>query len=314
MARLKLSGLDLVSIRLAVVALQRGSLTSAAADSHLALSAASRRVRELEATLGTKLFERHARGVTPTAAGVAFVRHGLAMLQSVDQLADELADLQLGLSRHVRLAASTAAINEFLPPLLARYAETHPHVRVDLEEAVSEQVVAALRSGRTDIGIYVEGPEAGDLPARPFGHDELVVVLPARHPRARTRKPAAFVDLLDQDWIGLNTGAAVLQRQQQAAVAAGRSLRMRVQVRSFDAACRMVAANLGLAVLPKVATQPIVRAMRLATLELSDAWARRRILLSVRPGCADDTVAGLADFLARPEPSQDAKARRRKRQ
>ena len=99
---------------------QTGSLTGAAREAHLALAAASRRIRELEESLGSPLFERHARGLLPTAAGRVFVKHGLALLQSLEQMDAELADLRQGIARHIRLCASTAAINQFLPPLLAR--------------------------------------------------------------------------------------------------------------------------------------------------------------------------------------------------
>ena len=314
MTRLNLNGLDLRTIRLAVTALQRGSLTHAAQESHLALAAASRRIRELESALGVRLFDRHSRGLSPTAAGSAFLGHGLAILQSLDELSDEIADLRLGVSRHVRLAAGTAATNEFLPAILARYAQVAPHVRVELEEQVSEQVVAAVRNGRADIGIFVESPLTDDLSSELFREDELVLVLAGSHPHAASRNPIAFPELLDQDWIGLNTGAAVLQQQQQAAAAAGRSLRLRIQVRSFDAACRMVAANLGIAILPRLATQPLVKAMGLVTRPLADAWARRRLMLAVRPGCTDATVWDLATFLLHREPSQNAKTARRKRQ
>ena len=152
-----LARFDLVSIRLAVACAQTGSLTAAARDSHLALAAASRRIRELEGALGDALFERHARGLLPTPAGRVFVKHGLTLLQTMEQLGTELADLRLGLSRHIRLCASSAAIAQFLPPLLARYAQLHPQVRVELEEQVSQAVVSALREGRTDVAVFVEG-------------------------------------------------------------------------------------------------------------------------------------------------------------
>ena len=70
-----LAKFDLVSIRLAVYCAQTGSLTAAARDSHLALAAASRRIRELESALGDTLFKRHARGLVATAAGRVFVKH-----------------------------------------------------------------------------------------------------------------------------------------------------------------------------------------------------------------------------------------------
>lgn len=123
-----LARFDLVSIRLAVACAQTGSLTAAAREAHLALAATSRRIRELENALGDTLFERHAKGLTPTAAGRVFVKHGLTLLQTMERLGGELADLRHGIAHHIRLAASSAAINQFLPPLLARYAALQPQL------------------------------------------------------------------------------------------------------------------------------------------------------------------------------------------
>ncbi|MBX3586277.1 MAG: LysR family transcriptional regulator [Ramlibacter sp.] len=301
-----LARFDLVSIRLAVACAQGGSLTAAARGSHLALAAASRRIQELEQALGSPLFERHARGLTPTAAGRVFVRHGLALLQTVEQLSGELADLRQGLSRHIRLCASTAAINQFLPPLLARYQQLQPQVRVDLEEQVSGAVVATLREGGADLGVFVEGPDTTGLDTHDFRTDELVLVLPAGH-RLAGRTPLAFVDALDEEWISLNAGAALLQKQQQAALAARKVFRLRMQVRSFDAVGHMVASGLGIALLPRAASLPIVRAMKLGWRPLADDWAQRRLLMATAAGRDDPAVAALRDFLA--PPSQKAKPR-----
>ncbi|MGH6637631.1 MAG: LysR family transcriptional regulator [Polaromonas sp.] len=306
-----LARFDLVSIRLAVACAQSGSLTAAAREAHLALAAASRRIRELEDALGDTLFERHARGLLPTAAGRVFVKHGLTLLQTMEQLGGELADLRRGIARHVRLCASSAAISQFLPPLLARYGQLHPQVHVDLEEQVSEAVVTALREGRADVAVFVEGPDTSGLDTRLFRNDELVLVLPAQHRLAGLKTPLAFADALDEEWISLTAGAAMLQKQQQAALAANKPLKLRMQVRSFDAVCHMVASGLGIAVLPKGASLPIVKAMKLSWRPLADPWARRRLLLATSAGQPDAGIASLADFLV-VEASQNAKAQGRK--
>ena len=160
---MNLARFDLVSIRLAVACVQTGSLTAAARSAHLALAAASRRIRELESALGEVLFERHPRGLHPTAAGRVFVKHGLTLLQTMEQLHGELTDLRRGTARHIRLCASSAAISQFLPPLLARYGQQHPQVHLDLEEQVSQAVVSALREGRADVAVFVEGPDTAGL-------------------------------------------------------------------------------------------------------------------------------------------------------
>ena len=301
-----LARFDFVSIRLAVACARTGSLTEAARDCHLVLPTASRRLRDLEVALGAQLFERHSRGLTPTALGRAFMKRGMAILQELDQLVIELADARQGVVRHVRVCAGTAAITQFLPPVLAEYASLRPEVQVELEEQVSQQVVASVREGRADLGVFVAGPDLRGLEVRDFRSDELVLILPAGH-RLAGRTPLPFADTLDEHWISLNAGAAMLQAQQQAAMAAGRTLKLRMQVRSFDAVGHMVASGLGIAALPKGAALPMLRAMKLQWRPLSDAWARRQLQVVVRPD-ADATVVALRDFLV--STSQNAKAGR----
>ncbi|PIT78190.1 LysR family transcriptional regulator [Limnohabitans sp. G3-2] len=299
-----LARFDFVSIRLAVLCAQTGSLTTAARECNLVLPAASRRLKELEAATGCQLFVRHSRGLDITSAGRVFMRRGLALLQEMDGLVSELADLRHGIARHVRLFAGTAAINQFLPPLMAEYTHLHPEVHIDLEEQVSEHVVQALREGRADMGVFVEGPDTEGLDVKDFRQDELVLILPRHHPLVG-KSPLAFADALDESWVSLNPGAALLQQQQSAAMAAGRTLKLRMQVRSFDAVGHMVASGLGIALLPKAAALPIVRAMQLSWRPLKDEWAQRRLKVGIRKE-ADSLVVNFRDFLHLP--SQNAKA------
>ncbi|OWT63649.1 LysR family transcriptional regulator [Candidimonas nitroreducens] len=298
-----LARFDFVSIHLAVACAQTGSLTSAARDRNLSLPAASRRIRDLENALGDALFERHSRGLAPTAVGRVFLQHSLNMLQEMESLASEIADLRQGIARHILLCSSTAAINQFLSPLLARHAETCPQIQVEVEEQLSELVVASLRDGRADIGVFVEGPDIYGLEVRDFRKDELVLVLPAGH-RLAGRTPISFADTLDEQWISLNAGAAMLQKQQQAALAAGRTFKLRMQVRSFDAVGNLVASRLGIAALPKGTAVPLARALRLTWRPLADGWAQRQLKVAIRPG-PDTAVVALRNFLC--APSRNAK-------
>lgn len=303
-----LARFDLISIRLVVDSVHHGSLSAAARGSHLALAAASRRVRELEDAIGEPLFERHGRGLRPTPAGQVFARHGLALLQSLDQLAGELADLRQGVARHIRLCANSAAISEFLPPLLAEHARRERQVRIELEEQLSSGVVLALREGRADVGVFAEGPPSEGLSCRLFRRDELVLVLPAGH-RLAGRTPLPLADALDEDWITLGDGAALLLRLQQSALAQGRPLRIRMQVRSFDAVCHLVAVGMGIAVLPRQSVRALAGPMKLSLRTLADGWGERSLLVATRAGTVEPAVQQLVDFLA--EGSQNANARRR---
>jgi DNA-binding transcriptional LysR family regulator len=126
---------------------------------------------------------------------------------------------------------------------------------------------------------------------------------------ARSRKPLPIAEALDQDWIGLNAGAASMQQLQQSALTAGKPLKLRMQVRSFDAVCHLVASGLGIALLPKAATAPLLQAMQLVSRPLAEPWARRRLMVATGIGVrADDpAIQGLLAFLR--EPSQNTKAK-----
>jgi len=301
-----LARFDLVSIRLVVWCAQTGSLTKAALDANLAIAAASRRLRDLEDTLGLRLFERSARGLVVTPSGRVFVKHAVVVLQTMVTMSSELADLQRGVAAHLRLCASTAAIDQFLPDLLAAHAQAYPSVYIELEEQVSSGAVAALRKGQADVGVFVEGPDTRDLDTRLFRRDELVLVMPAGHRLATERMPLPFVDALDEHWITLTEGASVLRQQQVAALACQRPFKLRMQVRSFDAVCHLVKSGLGVALLPKRAVMPILHAIKLAWRPLQDEWAHRRLLVAMMAGNTDANVRTFVDFLA--DPSQNANA------
>jgi DNA-binding transcriptional LysR family regulator len=304
MSSYNLSRFDFISIKLAVICAQKGSLTAAARDCNLVLPAASRRIQDLEKTIGNALFHRHSRGLVPTETGRAFVKHGLELLQCLDELVQDIDGIKAGVARHVRLTSSTAAINQFLPSLLAEYAVRHPEIHVALDEQVSDLVVGSLREGRFDLGAYVEGPFDEDLDTRDFRKDVLVLILPQGH-KLIGKAPIQFADTLDENWISLNAGAALLMRQQQTALEAGRPFKLRMQVRSFDAVAHMVASGLGIAVLPKAAALPIIKAMKLSWRPLSDDWAQRQLKIAMRRD-GDSAVRAFRDFLC--EPSRNAKA------
>lgn len=296
--KLNLSRFDFVSIRLAVLCAQTENLTTAARACHLVLPAASRRIRELELSIGSQLFERHSRGLKVTPAGRVFMRRGLSLLQEMDATLKELIDLQQGVVRHIQLFAGSAAISQFLPPLIAKYSTSHPELQIDLEEQASEQVILALRDGRADLGVFVEGTNSEGLDVESFRTDELVLIFPQGH-ALTGKKPIAFVDTLDEQWISLNPGAAMLQQQLSAASGLGKRLKLRMQVNSFDAVSHMVSSGLGIALLPKASALPILRSMHLGWRPLQDAWAKRRLMVGIRKD-ADAEVKAFKDFLKLP--------------
>jgi DNA-binding transcriptional LysR family regulator len=278
---MNLHRLDLVSLSLFNLVARTGSISKGAELAHLAVGAASKRISELEDAVGAALLERHSRGVTLTLAGHALHRHAQRILADVDQLAAELSDHARGLVGVVRLWANTSAITQFLPADLAGFVERHPGIRIELHEHDSRDVVAALLDGRADIGLFAERTPAPGLQTIAYRSDRLVLVVPAAHPLA-ARERIAFADATDFDFVSLSQGTSLAQRLALETQRLGRELRIRIHVRSFDAMCQMVAAGLGIAVLPDAAVQPHLRSMGLRRIELTDAWVERELLIGVR--------------------------------
>jgi DNA-binding transcriptional LysR family regulator len=278
---MNLHRLDLVSLSLFANVVRSGSISKGAAMAHLAIGAASKRITDLEAAVGAELFERHSRGVTPTAAGQALARHAQRILSDVNLLAAELADHASGIVGVVRLWANTSAITQFLPRDIAAFAQATPGVRIELEELNSNEVVLAVLEGRADIGIFADRTPALGLHLMNYREDRLVLVVPAGHPLAG-RRAMHFEEALEYDFVSLSQGTSLARRLQAETEALGRRLKLRIHVRSFDAMCQMVAAGLGVAVLPADAVHALVRSLNLRQVPLKDAWARRQLLIGVR--------------------------------
>jgi len=283
--------LDLVSLKLFSLIARAGSISKGSALANLAVGAASKRISDLEAAVGAELFERHSRGVKLTAAGGALQRHAQRILSDVDHLAADLSDHARGVVGVVRLWANTSAVTQFLPAEISRFLMANPGIRIELEERNSSEIVVAVLDGRADIGIFADRVPALGLQVVAYRRDRLVLVTPKSHPLA-TRKCIKFIEAADYDFVSLSPGTSIAQRLQTEAEAMGKRLRLRIQVRSFDAMCQMVATGLGVAVLPLEAVQPHLRSMGLRKVDIEDDFASRALLLGAR------------DFSALPRPAR----------
>ncbi|MEF9415081.1 LysR substrate-binding domain-containing protein [Ralstonia sp. SM1864_UCD524_TZ4] len=272
---------DLTDLRLFLHTAESGSITAGAERAHLTLASASARIRGMEAALGVPLLTRNRRGVETTAAGRTLVHHARVVLQQMERMRGELGEYARGLKGHVRLLSNTAAMTEFLPETLSAFLAQHPEVDIDLEELVSHEIVEAVAQGRADIGIVNDAVDLSGLETFPFRHDRLVLVTARDHPLA-ARREIAFVDALQEDFVGLTGDNALQAYLAGHAARAGHRLKYRVRLRSFDAVCRMVERNVGVGVIPEHAAIRLQRSMGIRRVCLTDAWATRLLRICVR--------------------------------
>ena len=290
---------DLTDLRLFLHVVEAGSITHGAERMNLAIAAASTRIRHMEVSLGTPLLSRERQGVRPTEAGRTLLHHARMLLQQADRMRGDLAEYADGLRGQVRLMSNTNALTEFLPEPLSAFLASHPQINNDLEERLSDEVVAAVADGSADVGIVAGTVEVAGLEVLPFRVDRFLLVVATNHPLSAVEQ-IAFAKVLDFDFVGLDRASALQRFLSEKAERIGRRLRLRVQLRSFDAVCRLVECDVGIGVVPATTAERHAKTMSIRRIELIDEWAVRKLTICVRrqadlPAYARELVRHLAE-------------------
>lgn len=273
---------DFTSLRIFLAVYSAGNIARAAEREHIAASAISKRIQDLETDAGAPLFHRHARGVTATAAGEALARHAHRLIDALNSMAAELSGFSEGARGDVRIHAHSSAVVQYLPQAIASFARAYPEVRVVLREEISPNVITSIQDGTADIGIFADN--MGALPGLtliPYRRDRLAVLLPRDHPMADMAE-VGFSAICDGDFISPEAGSSLRILLTAAARDIGFTLRLRIEVKTFEAAIQMAEAGLGIAVLPLGIALRSARGTNLAPVRLSDSWAHRSLVLCVR--------------------------------
>jgi DNA-binding transcriptional LysR family regulator len=291
--------LDLTSLRHFVAVCETGSITRAAEQEHIVTSAISKRLAQLEETLGVTLFERSRRGVAPTPAGETLLEHARAILGTTWRIVQDMEAYGAGVRGKVHLLGTVSAIAESLPDDVAAFMKlpAHREIQVDIQEAVSREIVRRIAEGSASVGVLWDATDLQGLHSSPYRMDNLAVVAHADHPLSGRRR-CSFEDTLDYEHVGLEATSAVNVMLARAAAIAGKRMRYRVLVSNFEASLRVVRANLGLSIIPRELALPHSDAFGLKVIELTNPWARRRFVICRRPGePLPKAAALLVDYL-----------------
>jgi DNA-binding transcriptional LysR family regulator len=256
--------LTLTGLRVVLEVGRTGSFSAAAERLSYTQSAVSRQIAAAETIIGTALFERHARGATPTAAGEVLIRHAGRVLDDVTAAGQELAGLQDRLAGRLVVGAFPTAAADLLPRAIARLRATHPGVRVQLTEASTPSQLQALRRGRLEVAVLATG-EA--LPSYDVSGLQLTELRSSRgagvavadtHPFA-ARDSVTPDELVDQPWI---IGARVGDAPEFGAWPGIAHPYVAFTVRNWQTRLGLVAAGLGIALMPGLAAATVPRGVR----------------------------------------------------
>lgn len=284
--------LDPVSLKLFVAVMEEGTIADAAVREHYAASAVSKRIKELEDALHTELFVRSNKGAQATAAAFALLHLARGVLNNLDDIASQMREYSAGVRGYVRIMANISAITQFLPDELKAFTVAWPLVQLSLQEQVSAVIAKGVAENAADIGILNAGTYGQDIVQLPYHDDELVLVVPNGHALA-AQKSASLRDALAFDFVGAHSGSAINNQLTRAAAEVNLPLKLRIQVTSFDALCLMVAAGMGVGVMPRKSAQLYTRSLGVKLVTLAEPWATRQLVLCVRAGAVLSPVTQL---------------------
>jgi len=272
---------DLVDLQLFIAVADGRSITRGADRAHLALASASARIRGLEEALGVTLFKRGRRGVELTVAGESLLDHARLVMHNVEAMRGDLARFASGVRASVQLLANTSGLAEHLPKALAAFLREHPDINVDVEERESTDIASAIATGAADLGFAAEPALPETIERFAFSEDRLTLVTARRGPFAG-RRLIDFRELAASSFVGLTSETAQQLHIAKHAARLGMRLHFRARLRDFDAICQMVAADVGVAVVPEAAARRCARSMPLAIVRIRDAWANRKLVICAR--------------------------------
>ena len=287
---LNLHKYDPVSLRLFVSCMDAGSLTAGAQHCGISVAAASKRIADLEHHFGLRLLLRGKRGVQATAAGQSLHQHALEVLARLEQMAVSMQDFGSGATGQLRLWANATAFSGFLPAVLARYGALYPGIALDVQDVLSEEAVRAVTTGVAELAIIGENTKVGELHTQVCDEDDLALLLPQGH--ALARLPAIGLEqALAHDFVSLGRASSLTRQIVAQAQALDMALKIRIQVRGFDAMGQMVAAGLGIALAPAAIARALARRQSVQMRALHGTPLRRRLLLAMRSSAQLSTAA-----------------------
>jgi DNA-binding transcriptional LysR family regulator len=272
---------DLVDLQLFIAVADARSITQGAVRAHLALASASERIKGLEAALGVALLTRGRRGVELTAAGESLLDHARIVIHQVEAMRGDLAAFASGARASVLLLANTSGLSEHLPRALAVFLHEHPDINVDVEERESADIATAIATGAADLGFAAEHALPASIDRFLFSEDRLMLVASKRSDLAN-RRQIDFAEVTGRDFVGLTASTALQVHISRHAAQLGARLRFRARMRDFDAICQMVAADVGVAVMPEAAAKRCARSMPIMMIRIRDGWANRKLTICAR--------------------------------
>lgn len=270
---------DIDSLALFSKAAEFRSLTKAAEAMNMSLGAASRRIALLEHKFKTTLFERTSRGINLTPAAEELLEHVQDLLININNMQSQLTAFEAGSKGVVKVMATTSVLSHLFPRDLADFLIQNPGINVNVSEHWSSEVIRGVLSSNADVGLLSTGLPMDGLEVHTYGFDRLCIIFTKGHPLAK-KKEINLADLLDYDLITLEASSNITKLLLIEASKLEKAVRIRIQVKGFEAVIRMAKAGLGIGVVLFPVNGPIeLPGDDLICKPIEEDWAKREIVL-----------------------------------
>lgn len=227
-----------------------GSFAEAAIQLNLSQPSLSISIKNLEETLGGKLFSRTTRSVSLTPEGKAFYPVARRLLSDWEQSMQDVRN-HFALRRgKLDIAAMPTYATNRLPKQLAEFHQAYPDIHVTVHDVIAESVVELVREGRCELGVTFAPDDALDLDFKPLFKDRFVAILPVGH-ELLSKKELKWSEVLRYPHISLQRPAGTRSLIDKALAAKGLSLTPTFESHQLVSIGRMVSEGLGLSVVPR---------------------------------------------------------------
>lgn len=258
-----------------------GSVTAAAAELGISQPAASRSMQALRRSLGVAMFERTASGIRLTPAGAVAAEHAGRVVRVVAELERAVADLSSFRAGELRVGATPNIGTYLLPEVIVRFRRKYPGVRFHLEIGPTARLAGAVAGRELDMALCESEPDCEGVAGEVFARDEMVPVASAVNPLARDKQvsPARFC----RETMILHSGHGGRASFVELALAAKKlTVRPGLTLDSTEAIKRAVAADLGVAIVPRLSVRSELTTGTLVEIALNGLAISRPLYLATR--------------------------------
>lgn len=239
-----------------VAVAQSRSLAEASERIHLSQPAISIALRKLEETVGGALFSRSTRQLTLTPEGEAFLPVAIRLLHDWTDAFEDLDELFSKKRGKVTVAALPTLAAGLLPGVIAAFHARYPRINFSLHDVLAEQVNTMVREGRADMGLSVPPFDSEDIAFEPVLEDRYVAVCPQGHPLLE-HPQITWHQLAGYPFIGINRLSSSRQDIDRIMAEVGQPLDIICDASQIATVGRMVAAGVGISVLPELSFRQI---------------------------------------------------------